>query len=40
MIREIVDKIYNDMFEIYLRYHLGTCERENLVGIISHEIDI
>lgn len=38
--REAVDAMDNDAFELYLKYHLATCEREDLVGITSHAIDI
>ncbi|MGO1043624.1 hypothetical protein ACTPEO_12875 [Clostridioides difficile] len=38
--REVVDAMDNETFELYLKYHFATCERENLVGITSHAIDI
>lgn len=38
--RESVDKMDNNAFELYLKYHFATCEREDLVGITSHAIDI
>ena len=38
--REAVDAMDNDTFELYLKYHFATCEREDLVGITSHAIDI
>lgn len=38
--REAVDTMDEDTFEIYLKYHLATCEREDLLGITSHAIDI
>ncbi|MFN1842625.1 class I SAM-dependent methyltransferase [Clostridioides difficile] len=30
----------DDAFALYLKYHLATCEREDLVGVTSHAIDI
>ena len=27
-------------FQLYLKYHLATCEREDLLGITSHAVDI
>ena len=38
--REAVDSIDDDAFALYLKYHLTTCEREDLVGVTSHAIDI
>jgi SAM-dependent methyltransferase len=38
--REAVDAMDNDTFELYLKYHFATCEREDLMGITSHTIDI
>ncbi len=38
--REAIDKMDNDTFELYLKYHFATCEREDLMGVTSHSIDI
>lgn len=38
--RESVDRMDKDTFELYLKYHFATCEREDLVGITSHALDI
>nr|UWI51881.1 class I SAM-dependent methyltransferase [Clostridioides difficile] len=38
--REAVDAMDDEIFELYLKYHFATCEREDLVGITSHAIDI
>lgn len=38
--REAIDAMDNDTFELYLKYHFATCERGDLVGITSHAIDI
>lgn len=38
--REAVDAMDDDAFALYLKYHLATCERADLVGITSHAIDI
>ena len=40
LIREEVDAMDNDAFELYLKYHFATCEREDLMGITSHSIDV
>lgn len=38
--REAINAMDNDMFNLYLKYHFATCERKDLVGITSHAIDI
>lgn len=38
--REAVDAMDDETFELYLKYHFATCEREDLLGITSHAIDI
>lgn len=38
--REAVDAMDEKTFELYLKYHFATCEREDLLGITSHIIDI
>lgn len=40
LMREAIDKMDNDTFDLYLKYHFATCEREDLAGITSHAIDI
>lgn len=40
LLREAVDEMDNDTFELFLKYHFAVCEREDLVGITSHSIDI
>lgn len=38
--REAVDAMDDETFEIYLKYHFAMCEREDLLGVTSHVIDI
>ena len=38
--REAVDAMDDDTFNLYMKYHLTTCEREDLLGITSHAVDI
>jgi ubiquinone/menaquinone biosynthesis C-methylase UbiE len=38
--RESVDAMDNDTFNLFLQYHFATCEREDLLGVASHAIDI
>ncbi|WP_027642852.1 class I SAM-dependent methyltransferase [Enterocloster clostridioformis] len=40
LMREAVDKMDGDTFDLYLKYHFATCERIDLAGITSHAIDI
>ncbi|MDE5780787.1 MAG: class I SAM-dependent methyltransferase [Lachnospiraceae bacterium] len=40
LMREAIDKMDNDTFDLYLKYHFATCEREDLAGVTSHAIDI
>jgi len=38
--REAVDAMDDEQFRLYLRYHFATCEREDMLGITSHALDI
>lgn len=38
--REAVDAMDEETFQLYLKYHFATCEREDLAGVTSHAIDI
>lgn len=38
--REAVDAMDDETFELYLKYHFATCEREDLAGVTSHALDI
>ena len=38
--RETLDAMDDDTFELYLKYHFATCERQDFVGVTSHAIDI
>lgn len=39
-LRDEIDKMDNDTFELFLKYHFATCERQDMVGITSHSLDI
>lgn len=39
-IREAIDAMDNEEFELYLKYHYATCEREDMAGVTSHAIDV
>lgn len=38
--REAIDAMDSETFQLYLKYHFATCEREDLLGITSHAVDI
>lgn len=38
--REQIDAMDDELFEIYLKYHLSICERQDMVGISHHTLDI
>lgn len=39
-IRNIINKMDEETFKIYIDYHLKTCERLDLIGASSHTLDI
>ena len=40
LIREAIDKMDEDAFHLFLKYHFATCEREDFAGITCHAVDI
>lgn len=38
--RQTVDEMDDEMFDLYLRYHFAICERSDLVGASHHILDI
>lgn len=40
LLREAIDAMDDETFRLYLKYHFVTCEREDLVGVTSHALDI
>ena len=40
LLRDSIDKMDDETFKLYLKYHFATCEREDLVGVTSHALDI
>lgn len=38
--REAIDNMDKETFDLYLKYHFVTCERQDLLGITSHSLDI
>lgn len=39
-IREAIDAMDSETFELYMQYHLTTCEREDMLGFSSHVVDV
>lgn len=40
LIREAIDEMDDETFELYMKYHFAVCEREDMAGITSHALDI
>lgn len=38
--REAIDAMNDETFQLYFQYHFTTCERNDLLGITSHALDI
>lgn len=38
--RDTVDQMDDAMYELYLKYHLTTCERQDMIGYSHHTLDI
>ncbi len=38
--REAIDAMDDETFQLYLKYHFSTCEREDFVGVSNHAVDI
>lgn len=39
-LKEAIDNMDDDTFDLYLKYHFAVCEREDMVGFTSHSLDI
>ena len=37
---DIVDNMSDELFELYYKYHLSVCERQDLIGASNHTLDI
>lgn len=40
LLREAIDNMDDETFKLYLKYHFAICERNDLLGITSHAVDI
>ena len=39
-IRGTLNKMSEETFDIYLKYHLSICERKDFLGVSTHLLDI
>lgn len=40
LMRDSVNAMNDETFQLYLKYHFATCERDDLLGVTSHAVDI
>ena len=40
LMREAIDAMNNETFQLYLKYHFATCERRDMSGVTNHAVDI
>ena len=40
LLQEEIDAMDDEAFRLYLRYHFATCEREDMLGVSNHVVDI
>ena len=40
MMDETVDTMDDETFDIYMKYHFSVCEREDMVGVTNHMLDV
>ena len=38
--KDVIDKMDNETYELYLKYHFKTCERQDLIGMSHHTLDV
>ena len=38
--RDILNKMDDDTFDLFIKYHFSTCERQDLIGASAHTVDI
>jgi len=39
-IRDILNKMDEDIFKLFIKYHFSTCERKEMLGAAAHTLDI
>ena len=40
LLQEEIDAMDDEAFQLYLRYHFAICEREDMLGVSNHVVDI
>ena len=40
LLRKTIDAMSDKEFDCFMKYHLATCERADLLGVTSHAVDI
>ena len=38
--RQVLNSLTEEEFELLIQYHLSTCERQDLIGAAAHTVDI
>lgn len=38
--RDVIDKMDDEFYQVYLQYHFATCERTDMVGVSHHFLDV
>lgn len=38
--KEFLNEMDDKMYDLYIKYHLATCERHDMVGYSHHTLDI
>lgn len=38
--RNVIENMDEELYELYIRYHLTVCERQDLIGATNHSLDI
>lgn len=38
--RQTIEKMDKDTYNLYLKYHLATCERQDMIGLSHHTLDV
>lgn len=38
--RDVIEAMDDELYELYIKYHLSVCERQDLIGATHHSLDI
>lgn len=39
-LQPLLEEMEPEMFQVYLRYHMTICERQDMVGVSHHLLDV